>query len=411
MASPYIPSQFEPRTRVYMACVNCRRRRIKCKSGDSGENPCKRCVKRGLRCEYMSVEEQRQRNIHESTESSFTANPEMYPGHHREAAPLDVDPRTRYTQPQPTENRAHRQNPPGPGAIDMHALPSGQGSYPGHIPTQAPLNLTPTGGAYYHPSLYGSEMNRAHPTGYEGHNGPQLAYPPFQWGTAQPLIVYNWIAAGPSRESLFRLGVCSKYRKLWAIAFVSAADRQLTTQSSGSECKSPATGWSSSPPVVELEHGEKTQMQKQRRRLTDGGVVSYRLAAAITSNRKPTIEDLYPIVVEDGLGLRPHREQGICLEVEWVESNSSKAPVVFHYGLKGKGQWDSHPMNCRGNGQLAHPGRDRSQLGTHHATHFKLLYQRERSMVNKKEEHARDVAGDVDEFEHEALAGRRCRCR
>ncbi|KAK7055611.1 D-amino-acid oxidase [Favolaschia claudopus] len=31
-------------------------------------------------------------------------------------------------------------------------------------------------------------------------------------------------------------------------------------------------------------------------------------------DRTPTIEDLYPIIVEDGLGLRPHRNEGIRIE-------------------------------------------------------------------------------------------------
>jgi hypothetical protein len=49
-------------------------------------------------------------------------------------------------------------------------------------------------------------------------------------------------------------------------------------------------------------------------------------------NRTPTIQDLYPIIVEDGLGLRPHRNEGIRIEAEWVEANGVKAPVVFNYG-------------------------------------------------------------------------------
>ncbi|KAJ7628798.1 hypothetical protein FB45DRAFT_834771 [Roridomyces roridus] len=67
----------------------------------------------------------------------------------------------------------------------------------------------------------------------------------------------------------------------------------------------------------------------------------------VRKERKPTIEDLYPIFVEDGLGLRPHREQGIRLEVEWMESNSAKAPVVFHYGHGAYGfesSWGSASM-------------------------------------------------------------------
>ncbi|KAJ7908233.1 D-amino-acid oxidase [Mycena leptocephala] len=64
-------------------------------------------------------------------------------------------------------------------------------------------------------------------------------------------------------------------------------------------------------------------------------------------NRAPTIQDLYPIIVEDGLGLRPHRNEGIRIEAEWVEANGVKAPVVFNYGHGGYGfesSWGSASM-------------------------------------------------------------------
>ncbi|KAJ7907103.1 D-amino-acid oxidase [Mycena leptocephala] len=64
-------------------------------------------------------------------------------------------------------------------------------------------------------------------------------------------------------------------------------------------------------------------------------------------NRAPTIQDLYPIIVEDGLGLRPHRNEGIRIEAEWVEANGVKAPVVFNYGHGAYGfesSWGSASM-------------------------------------------------------------------
>ncbi|KAJ6597793.1 D-amino-acid oxidase [Mycena vulgaris] len=67
----------------------------------------------------------------------------------------------------------------------------------------------------------------------------------------------------------------------------------------------------------------------------------------VRKERTPTVEDLLPIIVEDGLGLRPHRKDGIRLEVEWVESHGAKAPVVFHYGHGGSGfesSWGSASM-------------------------------------------------------------------
>ncbi|KAK7042102.1 hypothetical protein R3P38DRAFT_305443 [Favolaschia claudopus] len=47
--------------RTDLACSHCRRRRVKCKiSKDNPQEPCERCVKRQLCCQYMSVAEQEQ---------------------------------------------------------------------------------------------------------------------------------------------------------------------------------------------------------------------------------------------------------------------------------------------------------------------------------------------------------------
>ncbi|KAJ6457700.1 D-amino-acid oxidase [Mycena sanguinolenta] len=52
----------------------------------------------------------------------------------------------------------------------------------------------------------------------------------------------------------------------------------------------------------------------------------------VRKDRAPTVGDLEPIIVEDGVGLRPHRSDGIRIEAEWFEANGVTAPVVFHYG-------------------------------------------------------------------------------
>ncbi|KAF7373132.1 D-amino-acid oxidase [Mycena sanguinolenta] len=64
-------------------------------------------------------------------------------------------------------------------------------------------------------------------------------------------------------------------------------------------------------------------------------------------DRDPTVADLYPIIVEEGAGLRPQRDDGIRIEAEWVEANGVKAPVVFHYGHGSSGfesSWGSAYM-------------------------------------------------------------------
>ncbi|KAJ7634320.1 hypothetical protein B0H17DRAFT_1107591 [Mycena rosella] len=57
----------------------------------------------------------------------------------------------------------------------------------------------------------------------------------------------------------------------------------------------------------------------------------------VRKQRSPTVEDLLPIVVYEGVGFRPGRKDGIRLEVEWIEANDAKAPVVFNYGHGGSG--------------------------------------------------------------------------
>jgi len=50
--------------------------------------------------------------------------------------------------------------------------------------------------------------------------------------------------------------------------------------------------------------------------------------------RKPTVDDLLPLIVEEGCGLRPARKGGIKLEMEWAEAvrENGRIPVVHNYG-------------------------------------------------------------------------------
>jgi len=61
------------------------------------------------------------------------------------------------------------------------------------------------------------------------------------------------------------------------------------------------------------------------------------------TNPKPTFEDLRPLIIEEGCGLRPGREGGVRLEVEMMSSTarenlpSVNIPVVYNYGHEGYG--------------------------------------------------------------------------
>ena len=59
----------------------------------------------------------------------------------------------------------------------------------------------------------------------------------------------------------------------------------------------------------------------------------------VPSQRTPTIDDVRPLILMNGCGLRPARAGGIRLETEWVDAPKGtnvgvegKTPVVFNYG-------------------------------------------------------------------------------
>ncbi|KAJ7099880.1 hypothetical protein C8R43DRAFT_248728 [Mycena crocata] len=43
------------RRRVFIACLNCRQRKIKCITNDTEQRPCDRCIQKGLICEYKAI--------------------------------------------------------------------------------------------------------------------------------------------------------------------------------------------------------------------------------------------------------------------------------------------------------------------------------------------------------------------
>ncbi|EPQ53595.1 D-aspartate oxidase [Gloeophyllum trabeum ATCC 11539] len=61
---------------------------------------------------------------------------------------------------------------------------------------------------------------------------------------------------------------------------------------------------------------------------------------SIRDQREPTVDDLLPLVIEEGCGLRPARKGGIRLEVEWhasADGQGRRLPIVHNYGHGGDG--------------------------------------------------------------------------
>ena len=52
----------------------------------------------------------------------------------------------------------------------------------------------------------------------------------------------------------------------------------------------------------------------------------------VRATRQPIVDDLRPIVIEEGCGFRPVRKGGIRLDGFWHEGSSGKIPIVCNYG-------------------------------------------------------------------------------
>jgi len=53
--------------------------------------------------------------------------------------------------------------------------------------------------------------------------------------------------------------------------------------------------------------------------------------------KTPTVDDITPIIIEEGCGLRPGRKGGIRIEsgvmhIEGVDQEEKKIPIVYNYG-------------------------------------------------------------------------------
>ncbi|KAJ7164473.1 hypothetical protein C8R46DRAFT_1278822 [Mycena filopes] len=73
------------RNRVYIACRACRKRKAKCISDDYADSPCERCVRKNLRCEYITVAD-------EQSGSKTSPPPSTRPGNHRAPYPSQPPP-------------------------------------------------------------------------------------------------------------------------------------------------------------------------------------------------------------------------------------------------------------------------------------------------------------------------------
>ena len=52
----------------------------------------------------------------------------------------------------------------------------------------------------------------------------------------------------------------------------------------------------------------------------------------IRTTRTPTVDDLRPLILEEGCGFRPARKGGIRLEIDALQTGQRTIPIVYNYG-------------------------------------------------------------------------------
>ncbi|KAJ7478261.1 hypothetical protein FB451DRAFT_1172598 [Mycena latifolia] len=189
---PAAPFAISMRRRTILACSNCRRRKIRCITTEQPpKNPCARCVKKGLACEYVAAPEAEE----QATSTSRPQTPDTS-GAPREYA---------------RASSGHSNTPMNPAAFSGGR---GHGAAP-PLPYTGPppVTRTPTGWGYVPPSLRGpnypgaansrastsgtgSHQPYAHPRYYPGAQAPSQYAPGYPNPGYDPQYQYNMAAPG-----------------------------------------------------------------------------------------------------------------------------------------------------------------------------------------------------------------------
>ncbi|KAJ7238136.1 hypothetical protein B0H12DRAFT_1137904 [Mycena haematopus] len=184
------PSPYK-RTRVFLACLNCRKRKIKCLTNDGQETPCDRCVKKGLKCEYSPVADEQERATHGAGYSS---------------SPRPVSPPA---QASSSSYTAEQYRPPYAGKLPY--LPSTNQWGPvfnAHHRPQSEPNIAPYNAGQQSPAQYGpySRAPRGHNTSSDNGRDSTFPYnavvaPPHQISTSAYPTNYTYPSDWPAFSS------------------------------------------------------------------------------------------------------------------------------------------------------------------------------------------------------------------
>ncbi|KAJ7176311.1 hypothetical protein C8R43DRAFT_943096 [Mycena crocata] len=189
--------------RVIIACTNCRKRKIRCLTSEQPPiNPCERCAKKGLQCEYIPVPDQPDYSADGAASSPSHSGPSS-------SAPIHLShPYGPPSGPQASANSrggyshhgaaaAHPHSFSGHGGHSQYPNPAANPLYhqqfipnnpyiqPGQAapypPTSQPVYPDATG-AYNGASNFGAQMANAAPYGW-----PQLSSWSVQMSSGPPL--------------------------------------------------------------------------------------------------------------------------------------------------------------------------------------------------------------------------------
>ncbi|KAJ6540529.1 hypothetical protein B0H19DRAFT_1077936 [Mycena capillaripes] len=136
MASPP-PSEsslkaFTQRKRIYVACIHCRKRKVRCVTS-APDARCERCTKKGLECEYLPVCEQREKALFEAGDDWEDSSPSppqsVTPPYANHQSLLSDSGRPSWTKPTTYGDSAYL----APGPFPFYPAPGFPVSRPGSV--------------------------------------------------------------------------------------------------------------------------------------------------------------------------------------------------------------------------------------------------------------------------------------
>lgn len=204
------PYTFVKRNRVYIACVNCRKRKVKvrlyhsisgfrfndpsavflpqCITDETEQTPCERCVRKGLHCEYLAVGVAPRGRGDAPLPPPSGPQPGPYPAPSPPSSGYGNYPQSYGTGPH-NHNYMVGGPPAGPTPSDFHGMYNGSSNSPAH---QQGHRIPPVSGPYQGPSQSHGQHNYPLPS----------TSPPQQMGSSGYPPTYGYSASQSSGQSM-----------------------------------------------------------------------------------------------------------------------------------------------------------------------------------------------------------------